>query len=72
MAVGKASAHLCLTIIIKELKINVEQGRVINNIIYYQTINIYFYYSFFVEKTYCPLYKSVFYRVGRFYLVATK
>ena len=50
MAVGKASAHLCLTIIIKELKINVEQGRVINNIKYYQTINIFFTIVFLLKK----------------------
>jgi hypothetical protein len=29
VACGKAAAHLCLTLIIKELKISVEQGRVV-------------------------------------------
>ena len=29
MAIGKVAAHLCLMLIIKELKINVEQDRVL-------------------------------------------
>ena len=29
VAVGKVVAHLCLTLIVKELKINVGQGRVV-------------------------------------------
>ena len=36
VAVGKVAAHLCLTLIVRELKINVEQGRVIT------TLNILF------------------------------
>ena len=28
VAVGKVATHLCLTLIIKEIKISVEQGRV--------------------------------------------
>jgi hypothetical protein len=37
MAIGKIAAHLCLTLIAKELRISVEQGRVekILNIIKY-------------------------------------
>ena len=38
MVVGKVVAHLCLTLIIKELKFSVEHDRVIttlNNIIYH-------------------------------------
>ena len=29
MSIGKVSTHLCLTLIVKELKIYVEQGRVV-------------------------------------------
>ena len=29
MAVGKVAAHLCLALIVKELKLNIEQGRVL-------------------------------------------
>ena len=38
MAVGKVAVHLCLTLIIKELKISVEQDRVMTtlNIIKHQ------------------------------------
>ena len=36
LAVGKVAAHLCLTLIIMELKISVEQGRVVT------TLNILF------------------------------
>jgi hypothetical protein len=36
VAVGKVAAHLCLTLIIKELKISVEQDRVVT------TLNIIF------------------------------
>ena len=32
MAVGKVAAHLCLTLIIKELKISVEQDRVVKTL----------------------------------------
>ena len=32
VAVGKVAAHLCLALIIKELKINVEQGRVVTTL----------------------------------------
>ena len=32
MAVGKVGAHLCLTLIIKEMKINVEHGRVVTSL----------------------------------------
>ena len=32
VAVGKVAAHLCLTLIIKELKISVEQDRVITTL----------------------------------------
>ena len=32
VAVGKVAAHLCLTLIIKELKISVEQGRVVTTL----------------------------------------
>ena len=32
MAVGKVATHLCLTLIVKELKINVEQGRVVTTL----------------------------------------
>ena len=36
VAIGKVAVHLCLTLIIKELKINVEQDRVVT------TLNIIF------------------------------
>ena len=36
MAIGKVAAHLCLALIIKELKINFEQDRVV------KTLNIIF------------------------------
>ena len=36
-SIGKVATHLCLTLIIKELKISVEQGRVYN-----QTLSILF------------------------------
>ena len=44
MVVGKVAAHLCLTLIIKELKISVERDRVVigNNTKYDQTLNIIF------------------------------
>ena len=29
VAIGKVAAHLCLTLIVKELEISVEQGRVV-------------------------------------------
>ena len=32
MAIGKVAAHLCLTLIIKELKISVEQDRVVTTL----------------------------------------
>ena len=32
VAVGKVAAHLCLTLIVKELKINVEHGRVVTTL----------------------------------------
>ena len=32
VAVGKVAAHLCLTLIIKESKINVEHGRVVTTL----------------------------------------
>ena len=32
VAVGKVAAHLCLTLIIKELKINVEHDRVVTTL----------------------------------------
>jgi hypothetical protein len=32
VAIGKAAAHLCLTLIIKELKINVEHDRVVKTL----------------------------------------
>jgi hypothetical protein len=32
VAVGKVAAHLCLTLIIKDLKINVEQDRVVTTL----------------------------------------
>jgi hypothetical protein len=32
VAVGKVAAHLCLTIIIKELRIGVEQDRVVTTL----------------------------------------
>ena len=40
MAVGKVAAHLCLTLIVKELKISVKQGG--NNTKYSQILNIMF------------------------------
>ena len=43
MAIGKVAAHLCLTLLIEELKINVELDRVvINNTKYNQTLNTIF------------------------------
>ena len=36
MAIGKVAAHLCLALIVKELKINVAHGRVVT------TLNIIF------------------------------
>ena len=32
VTIGKVAAHLCLTLIIKELKISVEQGRVVTSL----------------------------------------
>ena len=32
VAVGKVAAHLCLTLVVKELKINVEQGKVVTTL----------------------------------------
>jgi len=32
VAIGKVAAHLCLTLIIKELKISVEQDRVVTTL----------------------------------------
>ena len=32
VAIGKVAAHLCLTLIIKEMKINVEQDRVVTTL----------------------------------------
>ena len=38
MAVGKEAVHLCLTLIVKELKISIGQGRVVaSNTKYNQT-----------------------------------
>jgi len=43
VTIEKVTAHLCLTLIAKALKINVQQGRVvINNIECNQTLNIIF------------------------------
>jgi hypothetical protein len=47
VAVGKVAVHLCLTLIIKELKISVEQDRVVttlNIIKHYQSYLVYFFY----------------------------
>jgi hypothetical protein len=35
VVVGKVAAHSCLTLIIKELKISVEQDRVVTTVIYH-------------------------------------
>jgi hypothetical protein len=40
VAIGKVATHLCPTLIVKELKINVQHGRVVNNTKYNQTLNI--------------------------------
>ena len=32
VAVGKVAAHLCLTLILKELRISVEQGKVVTTL----------------------------------------
>jgi hypothetical protein len=32
VAVGKVATHLCLTLVVKELKINVEHGRVVTTL----------------------------------------
>ena len=32
VAIGKIMAHLCLTLIVKELKISVEQGKVVTTL----------------------------------------
>ena len=32
VAIGKVAAHLCLTLIVKELKISVEQGSVVTTL----------------------------------------
>jgi hypothetical protein len=51
VAVGKAAAHLCLTLIIKGLKISVEQDRVVTtNTKYDQTLDIIFSVLTIVEK----------------------
>ena len=42
VVVGKVAAHLCLTLIIKELKINVEQDRVVTTLNIIKTLNIIF------------------------------
>jgi hypothetical protein len=49
VAVGKVVAHLCLTIMIKELKINGEHDRGGNNTNYNQTLNILFSVVFFIR-----------------------
>ena len=48
VAVGKVEAHLCLTLIVKKLKISVEHGRVVT------TLNIIFCVVFFVFIYYGP------------------
>ena len=41
MVVGKVAVHLCLTLIIKELKISVEQGRVATTLnILFSVVNL--------------------------------
>ena len=42
MAVWKVATHFCLTLIIKELKISVEQGRVVTTLNIINTLNILF------------------------------
>ena len=42
VAIGKVVAHLCLTLIVKELKIRIEQGRMGNNIKFDQIFYILF------------------------------
>ena len=32
VAIGKVTVHLCLTLIVKELKINVKQGKVVKTL----------------------------------------
>ena len=34
VAIGKVAAHLCLTLVIKEMKISVEHSKVVTNIKY--------------------------------------
>jgi hypothetical protein len=48
VAVGKVAAHLCLTLIIKELKISVEQDKVVTtlNIIFSVVVIHYFRYFY--------------------------
>jgi len=42
VAIGKVAPHFSLTLIVKELKISVEQGRVVTTLKYNQTLNILF------------------------------
>ena len=42
MAVWKVAAHLCLTLIIKELKISVEHDRVVTTLNISNTLNMIF------------------------------
>jgi len=43
VTVGKVAVHLCLTLIVKELKISAEQGRVVTTLKYNQTLNVFFF-----------------------------
>ena len=49
MVVGKVAVHLCLTLIIKELKISVEHDRVVT------TLNIIFSVVHFIIQSYAML-----------------
>jgi len=42
VGVWKVFAHLCLTLIVKKLKISIEQGRVVTTLKYNQTVSIFF------------------------------
>jgi hypothetical protein len=53
VAVGKVVAHLCLTLMIKELKINGEHDRGGNNTKYNQTLNIIFSVVFYPTPWSC-------------------
>jgi len=55
VAVGKVAAHLCLTLIIKELKISVEHERVVTTLnIIFSAVACFISYKKCVQREKCP------------------